>query len=162
VLSVPAVFFLAPRLIPPRTLPAIPDADETKGPHAVLPRSPPLRRALPRSSSTPPIDRGSRTRGVGRESGTDDAYHVTKNLMDCVVRLCDDESEQGGSRQGGSCGRRQGTRSPCAVPLRLVAGPQRTGARHTACRNIAAQVRGATSHGPIGHRRAGVLSLNTQ
>ncbi|XP_062204566.1 glycosyltransferase BC10-like [Phragmites australis] len=28
-LSIPAVFLLAPRLIPPRTLPAIPDADET-------------------------------------------------------------------------------------------------------------------------------------
>jgi hypothetical protein len=30
-----------------------------------------------------------------RESGTDDAYRVTKNLMDCVVRLCYDKSEQG-------------------------------------------------------------------
>jgi hypothetical protein len=30
VLSVPAVFLLVPRLIPPRTLPAIPNADETE------------------------------------------------------------------------------------------------------------------------------------
>ncbi|KAF8670163.1 hypothetical protein HU200_050887 [Digitaria exilis] len=28
-LSIPVVFFLAPRLLPPKTLPAIPDADES-------------------------------------------------------------------------------------------------------------------------------------
>ncbi|KAF8762957.1 hypothetical protein HU200_008803 [Digitaria exilis] len=50
-LSVPAVFLLAPRLIPPRTLPAIPDADETDD--LALFRRAVLLSAAPSSNSKP-------------------------------------------------------------------------------------------------------------
>ena len=48
----------------------------------------------------------------------DDVYRVTKNLMDCVVRLCDDESEQGGKAvvvEGGKV-REAHVRYRCASP----------------------------------------------
>jgi hypothetical protein len=84
----------------------------------------------------------------------DDVYRVTKNLMDCVVRLCDDESEQGGKAvvvEGGKV-REAHVRYRCASPQArsgwahdtlLAATPLRRCTerpdRPPACRSLVAQ-----------------------